>query len=221
MGSMPETPESLEEALNESALHATLANMGKAFKRDRHESHAYRIMESADSVNGVMRNLAHAARCAVLDAYDVLIEKFGFEHSHELYDFLHQVPARARLYEKAFNAETHVGCVDRAMDKVTQEALTAAGRAEAGPRQQGRRIDAAALAADGNGGMIGNTAAANALVLAGLADEAQRIQRLSVIAARLAAGHPELPADKLTAIVRLVLTEAATIAHEQDGVETK
>lgn len=220
---MPEsTPKPLDEALDESALHATLSSMGAAFKRERQESHAYRIMESADSVNGVIRRLSDAGKSAVLDAYGVLHEKFGFEHSRELYDFLHQVPARTHLYERAFNAETHVGCVDRAMAQAAQEALVAAGRAEAGPRQQGRRIDAAALASDGNGGIIGNDAASDALTLATHADEALRIQRLSVdvrtIADRLAAGHPELPADKLTATVRLVLTEAAKVAHEIDGV---
>ena len=223
MTSMPETtPESLDEALNESALLATLTRMGAAAKSHRRSTDAYRIMESAESVNGVIRRLSDAGKSAVLDAYGVLHEKFGFEHSRELYDFLHQVPARTHLYEKAFNAETHVGCVDRAMAKVTEETLTAAGRTAGGPRQQGRRIDAAALASDGNGGIIGSTIASDALVLATHADEALRIQRLSVdvrtIADRLAAGHPELPADKLTATVRLVLTEAAKVAHEIDGV---
>lgn len=218
MGSMPETtPESLDEA----ALGAVLTGLAASAKSDRRAAYAYRIMESADSVDGVIRRLSSAAKHAVLDAYDVLNTKFGFEDSDELYDFLHQVPARTHLYEKAFNAETHVGRVDRAVTKATQEALIAAGRAENGPRQQGRRIDAAALAADSNGGMIGNTAAADALVLADLADHALRIQRISVdaraITDRLSATHPELPADKLSSIVRLVLQTSAEIAHEQEN----
>jgi hypothetical protein len=216
-------PETTPESLDENALAAVLTNLGAAAKRDRRESHAYRIMESADSVNGVIRRLSDAGRSAVLDAYDVLHTKFGFEHSRELYDYLHQVPARAHLYEKAFNAETHVGCVDRAMAKVTQEAIVAAaGQTPRGHRQQGRRIDAAGLAQDGDGGIIGNEAASEALTLADQADDGLRIQRLSCdvrgIAARLAASHPELPADKLTAMVRLVITEASQIAREQDGV---
>jgi hypothetical protein len=216
---MPEIPEPLDE----KALAAVLTSLGAAAKRDRRESHAYRIMESADSVNGVIRRLSDAGKSAVLDAYDVLHTKFGFEHSRELYDYLHQVPARTQLYEKVFNAETHVGCVDRAMAKATQEAITAAaGQTPRGHRQQGRRIDTAGLAPDGNGGIIGNDAASEALILADQADGALRIQRVSVdvgtIAARLAATHPELPADKLTATVRLVLTEAAKVAHEIDGV---
>lgn len=214
--------ETTPDPLDEAALADVLTGFASAAKRDRQESHAYWIMESAESVNGVMRRLTHAATSAVLDAYDVLVEKFGFEHSHELYDFLYQVPARAHLYEKAFNAETHVGCVDRAMAKVTAEANTAAGHTEAGPRQQGRRIDAAALAPNGAGGIIGNDAASEALILATQADDALRIQRLScdvhTIAARLAAEHPELPAEKLASMVRIVLTEASKIVHEQDGV---
>jgi hypothetical protein len=109
------------------------------------------------------------------------------------------------------------------MAKATQEAITAAaGQTPRGHRQQGRRIDAAALAPDGAGGIIGNDAASEALILSDQADHGLRIQRLSCdvrgVAARLAATHPELPADKLAAMVRLVLTEAAKLAHEQDGV---
>jgi len=211
-------PETTPEPLDESALTGLAASA----KRDRQATDAYRIMESADSVNGVIRRLSHAAKYAVLDAYDVLHTKFGFEDSHELYDYLHQVPARAHLYEKAFNAETHVGCVDRAMAKVAQEALSAAaGQTPRGHRQQGRRIDAAALAPDGTGGIIGNDAASEALILSDQADDALRIQRISVdvrtVAGRLAAAHPELPSDKLSSMVRLVLSEASLIAREQDG----
>ncbi|HEX9086734.1 MAG TPA: hypothetical protein VF867_04330 [Arthrobacter sp.] len=217
---MFETP--TPEPLNEAALAAVLTNLGNAAQRARNESHAYRIMESGDSVNGVIRRLSDAGKSAVLDAYDVLHEKFGFEHSHELYDYLHQVPARTHLYEKAFNAETHVGCVDRAMAKATQEAITAAaGQTPRGHRQQGRRIDAAALAPDGAGGIIGNDAASEALILSDQADDGLRIQRLSCdvrgIAERLATKHPELPADKLLAMVRMVISEASLIAREQDG----
>lgn len=216
-------PETTPESPDENALAAVLTNLGASFKRDRHATDAYRIMESADSVNAVIRRLSDAGKSPVMDAYDVLHTKFGFEHSHELYDYLHQVPARAHLYEKAFNAETHVGCVDRAMAKVTQEAIVAAaGQTPRGHRQQGRRIDAAGLAPDGDGGIIGNEAASEALTLADQADDGLRIQRLSCdvrgITARLAASHPELPADKLTAMVRLVITEASQIAREQDGV---
>ncbi|QOD05814.1 hypothetical protein [Pseudarthrobacter sp. BIM B-2242] len=218
---MPETtPEPLA---TDGDLTAALTRLGQVAKNDRHESDAYRIMESARSIDGVIRRLTHAAKSGVLDAYDVLTTKFGFEHSHELYDYLHQVPARAHLYEKAFNAETHVGCVDRAMAKVAEEALAAAGRAPQGPRQQGQRIDAAGLAPDGNGGIIGNTAAENALILATQADDANRIQRLSVdvrtITSRISDGHPELNQETLAATVRLVLHTAAQIAHEKDGVE--
>lgn len=221
MASMSETtPEPL---VTDRDLTAALTQLGRSAKQDRRESGDYRIMESARSVEGVMRRLSHAAKSGVLDAYDVLTTKFGFDHSHELYDYLHQVPARAHLYEKAFNAETHVGCVDRAMAKVTEEALTAAGRGIAGPRQQGRRIDAVGLAPDGNGGIIGNTAAENALILATQADDANRIQRLSVdvrtITSRIGDGHPELNQETLAATVRLVLHTAAQIVHEKDGVQ--
>lgn len=213
------TPEPL---VTDRDLTAVLTQLGQSAKQDRRESADYRIMESAESVNGVMRRLSHGAKSAVLNAYDVLVTKFGFEHSHELYDYLHQVPARAHLYEKAFNAETHVGCVDRAMAKVTEEANIAAGRAERGPRQLGRQIDAAALASDGNGGIIGNDAALNALILATQADEANRIQRLSCdvrsITERINEAHPELKAETLAATVRLVLQTAAQIVHEKDGV---
>lgn len=221
MTPMPETtPEPL---VTERDLTAVLTQLGQRAKQDRRESDDYRIMASAESVNGVMRRLSHGAKHAVLDAYDVLVDKFGFEHSQELYDYLHQVPARAHLYEKSFNAETHVGCVDRAMAKVTEEALTAAGRGTAGARQQGQRIDAAGLAPDGNGGIIGNTAAENALILATQADEANCIQRLScdvrTITERIHESHPELKPETLAATVRLVLGTAADIAREQDGLE--
>lgn len=213
------TPEPL---VTDGDLTAVLTQLGQRAKQDRRESPDYRIMESAESINGVMRRLSHGAKSAILDAYDVLVDKFGFDHSRELYDYLHQVPARAHLYEKAFNAETHVGCVDRAMARVTEEALTAAGRTPAGPRQQGQRIDAAALAADGNGGIIGNAAAESALILAIQADDANRIQRLScdvrTITERIKAAHPELKTETLAATVRLVLSTAAQIAHEKDGV---
>lgn len=222
MSPMPETTP--EPFATDRDLTAALTQLGESVKRERHESDAYRIMESSPSIDGVIRRLAHAAKSGVLDAYDVLVNKFGFEHSHELYDYLHQVPARAHLYEKAFNAETHVGCVDRAVAQVAEEALTAAGRAPAGPRQQGQRIDAAALAPDGNGGIIGNTAAGNALILATQADDANRIQRLScdvrTITARISDGHPELNQETLAATVRLVLHTAAQIVHEKDRVET-
>lgn len=221
MTPMPDTTP--QPRVTDRDLTAVLTQLGESVKKDRHESDGYRIMESARSVDGVIRRLVHATKSGVLDAYDVLTTKFGFEHSRELYDYLHQVPARAHLYEKAFNAETHIGCVDRAMAKVAEEALIAAGRAPEGPRQQGQRIDAAALAPDGNGGIIGNTAAENALILATQADDVNRIQRLScdvrAITARIGDDHPELDQATLAATVRLVLHTAARIAHEKDGAE--
>lgn len=220
MALMPENTPASSAA--DDALTAVLTHLGAAVKRDRHDSDAYRVMESAEGVNGVIRRLSNAGKSAVLDAYDVLTTKFGFDRSHELYDYLHQVPARAHLYEKAFNSETHVGCVDRAMDKVTDEALTAAGRRPEGHRQQGPRIDAAGLAPDGAGGIIGNAAAENALILATQADDANRIQRLScdvrAIAERIGSAHPDLNRETLAATVRLVLHTAAQIAHEKDNV---
>lgn len=141
-------------------------------KRDRRSTDSYRIMESSDSVNGVMRWLSHACKTAVLDAYDVLHTKFGFEHSHELYDHLHQIPARAHLYEKAFNAETHVGCVD-------------------GPWPTSPKKPTSHPCAGWQGRPHRQRCSLNALTLATNPDEALHIQRLSVdvptIAARLTA----------------------------------
>lgn len=51
-------------------IAAALTNMAATFKRDRHESEAYRRMESSESVGQVVRQLHHAAGQALIDAFE-------------------------------------------------------------------------------------------------------------------------------------------------------
>lgn len=203
------------------ALPLVLGDIAARAKADRHSSESYQLLAASTSVGQVVRRLEHATIGVILDAFDVLTTQFGMGGTHELYDALTEVPFRYRLYRRAYEAETHVGCVDRTVARLAHE-LQVAGGLEPVEVAGDPRTSKVALA-KGPDGPIGEQAAADALVLATLADEAHRIQRLSCdareITRRIAAQAPGLPDDKLHGMVRLVLTTAAQIVHEQDGLE--
>lgn len=204
-------------------IATVLTHMAKSYKQDRHATEAYRRMESSETIGQVVRQLHHAASQSVMDAFDVLKDKFGFDGSHELYGYLHTVPYRWKLYEEEFNAETHVGCVDRTVARIASEIRTAGGLQPATPLPD-PRFQAAALAKDADGDAIGETAAANALVLADQFDHARRIQRLScdtrTITERIIAdGASGVTPEQVRGLVRLVLTTASAVAHDVDGLE--
>ncbi|WP_139187309.1 hypothetical protein [Pseudarthrobacter chlorophenolicus] len=204
-------------------IAAVLTSMATSFTNDRHQSEAYRRIESSETVGQVVRQLHFAAGQAVMDTFDVLKDKFGLDGSHELYNYLHTVPYRWKQYEEAFNAETHVGCVDRTVTRIASEILTAGGQQSAEPVRD-PRFQIAALAEDANGKEIGEKTAADALVLADQFDDARRIQRLScdtraITTKIVETGVTGVTPEQIRGLVRLVLVTASTIAHEQDGIE--
>ncbi|MCC3299722.1 hypothetical protein [Arthrobacter caoxuetaonis] len=219
---MSETPAPEDSADASDALGTLLANMAKAVQGERRSSPGYQSMDAADTIHQLVRRLEHATSEAIMDAYDVLTDKFGLEDKRPLYDYLFEVPMRFRLYREAFNAETHVGCVDRAVAAIAEEIQAAGNPAE--PKTE-PRFGKAALAGDGAGGHIGAAAAADALILADLFDDSRRIQRLSCdtreITGRILAKSPDVDPAKLAGTVRLILSTAADIAREQDGLETR
>jgi hypothetical protein len=183
----------------ESALPQVLEGLAAKAKAGRHTSASYAAMAASTSIGQVVRRLEHATTGSILDAFDVLTTQFGMADTHELLDALTEIPFRYRVYRRGYEAETHVGCVDRTVTRLAHE-LKVAGGLEPG-----------------------EAAAADALVLATQADQAQRIQRLSCdareITRRIAVQAPDLPEDKLHRMIRLVLTTAAEIVHEHDGLE--
>jgi hypothetical protein len=207
----------------DSELATLLTGMASRFKNDRHQTEAFRQMESAESIGQVIRQLNSVAGYAVMDAYDVLQDKFGLKGSHELYEYLFTVPYRFKLYEDTYRAETHAGCVDRTVARIAAEVRTAGGQQEGTPHPD-PRFPVAALAKDTDGNPIGEAAATDALILADQFDGSRRIQRLSsdtrTIAARITeAGTTGVSDEQLRGLVRLVLNTAAVIAREQDGLE--
>lgn len=205
------------------AIESVLTHMASAFKNDRHQTEAYLRMESSETVGQLVRHLHSAAGAAIMDAFDVLKEKFGLDGSHELYNYLHTVPYRWKQYEEAFNAETHVGCVDRTVSRIATE-IRAAGGAEPVEPGHDPRFKISAVAKDSAGNPIGEASATDALILADQFDDARRIQRLScdvrTITDRiLEAGAPGVTPEQVRGLVRLVLGTAATIAREVDGLE--
>lgn len=207
----------------DSELATALTGMASRFKNDRHQTETFRQMESSESVGQVIRHLHSATGYAVMDAYDILRDKFGLDGSHELYDYLFTVPCRWKLYEDAYRAETYVGCVDRTVTRIAQEVRAAGGQEAPAPRRD-PRFQVAALAKDSSGNEIGEASATDALILADQFDDARRIQRLSsdtrTIAERImAAGAAVVTDEQLRGLVRLVLGTAANIAREQDGLE--
>lgn len=204
-------------------IAAVLTNMAATFTRERHQSDEYRRMASSEHIGQVVRHLHSAAGTAILDAFDVLKDKFGLDGSHELYDYLHTIPYRYKLYEQAYSAETHVGCVDRTVARIASEIRTAGGQQAAEPVRD-PRFQVSAQAKDSDGEDIGLQAAEDALVRADQFDDARRIQRLScdtrAIAERIIeAGAPGVTPEQVRAMVRLVLRTASGIAREQDGIE--
>lgn len=200
-----------------------LNRMAADFTRDRHQTEDYRRMESSESIGQVVRQLHFAAGKPIMDAFDVLKDKFGLDGSHELYNYLHTVPYRWKQYEEAFNAETHVGCVDRTVARIASEIKTAGGQQASEPVQD-PRFQIAAQASDPSGNAIGVATATDALILADQFDGSRRIQRLSsdtrAIASRIIdAGAAGVTAEQVRGMVRLVLGTAANIAREQDGLE--
>lgn len=207
----------------DSELAIVLTGMASSFKKDRHQTEAFRQMEASESVGQVIRQLESAASYAIMDAYDVLKDKFGLDGTHALYNYLFTVPYRWKLYEEAYRAETHVGCVDRTVTRIAHEARAAGGQVTAEP-QRDPRFQVAAVAKDASGDGIGLAAAADALILADQFDDARRIQRLScdtrAITERImATGAAGVSDEQVRGMVRLVLGAAANIAREQDGLE--
>lgn len=204
----------------DKALTDVLNSMAKAAADGRHASASYKAMAAWDSIERLVRHVEFETTNVILDAYDVLTGKFGLEDKRPLYDYLFEVPMRFRLYREAFNAETHVGCVDRAVAKVADEIRTA-GNADI--HKSNQRFDKAGLAGDGNGGTIGPVVAADALILAERFDDSRRIQRLSndtrAIVERIIASGTNVDAAALAGTVRLILGTAADIAHEKDGLD--
>jgi hypothetical protein len=206
----------------DTELATLLTGMASRFKNDRHQTEAFRQMEASENIGQVIRQLNSAAGYAIMDAYDVLQDKFGLEGSHELYNYLFTVPYRWKLYEESYRAETHVGCVDRTVTRIAQEVRSAGGQETAASRRD-PRFQVAGMAKDGVGNPIGELAATDALILVDQFDDARRIQRLSsdtrTIASRIAAaGAAGVDAEQLRGLVRLVLATAADIAREQDGL---
>ncbi|GAA4034369.1 hypothetical protein GCM10023063_17950 [Arthrobacter methylotrophus] len=203
-------------------IASVLTNMASTFKNDRHQSEAFRRMEASENIGQVIRQLNSAVGYAIMDACDILQDKFGLDGSHELYNYLFTVPYRWKLYEEAYRAETHVGCVDRTVTRIAHEVRAAGGQEAPAPRRD-PRFQVAALAKDSTGKGIGEAAATDALILADQFDDARRIQRLSsdtrTITARIADGAAGVSEEQLRGLVRLVLGTAATIAREQDGLE--
>lgn len=202
-------------------LEALLTGMRQSAKEDRRASPSYQAMETSSTVGQLVRRLEHETTSVILDAYDVLATKFGLEDKRPLYDYLFEVPMRFRLYREAFNAETHVGCVDRAVAKVAEEIRTAG---DADVHKKNQRFDKAGLAEDSRGSAIGPEVAADALILAEHFDDSRRIQRMSsdtrAITQRILDSGADVDPAKLAGTVRLILGTAADIAHEQDGLET-
>lgn len=204
-------------------IAAVLTNIAEDFTRSRHKTEAYRQMASSSSVGQVVRQLHFAAGQAIMDAFDVLKDKFGLEGSHELYNYLQTVPYRWKQYEEAYQAETHVGCVDRTVTRISSEISTAGGQQAAEPVRD-PRFQIAALANDSGGNPIGMDAATDALILADRFDDSRRIQRLScdtrAITERIKdAGAAGVSDEQIRGLVRLILGTAADIARVQDGLE--
>ncbi|WP_230854574.1 hypothetical protein [Arthrobacter terrae] len=204
-------------------IAAVLTSLASNIKTERHGTEAFRRMETSENVGQVLRHLHSAAGNAIVDAFDVLRDKFGLAGTHELYDYLHTVPYRWKLYEEAYRAETYVGCVDRTVSRLASEVRTSGGLQERAP-QRDPRFQVAGLAVDGSGNPIGETAATDALILADRFDDSRRIQRLSsdtgAITARITDNNgPGASPEQVRAMVRLVLCTAADIAREQDGLE--
>jgi hypothetical protein len=209
-------PETTDDAIAE-----VLGALGTQAADERRGTDSFRSFEASDSIEQLVRRLKHATTLSILDAFDVLHRKFGLEKTHALYDYLHELPFRFRTYENAFNAETHVGCVDRAVAKAAAEIRSVNEVLPVG-RTADPRHSRAGLATDGNGGVLGSLAV-DALVLADQYDDSRRIQRLSVdnraITARIIdGGLAGVSEEQVSAMVRLVQRAAADIAHEQDGL---
>lgn len=202
------------------AIGTLLTALSEDSRQSQEASEPYRRMAASETIGAVVRQLETATTADVGVAYRVLTKKFGLEGSHALYDYLFEIPMRFRLYREAFNRETHVGCVDRAVEAVAGEIETAGDplAPKADPR-----FAKAGLAADGHGGVIGDRAAAGALILADLFDDSRRIQRLScdtraIVGRIIASGAPVDP-QLLAGTVRLIMGTAADIAREQDGLD--
>ena len=210
-----------ETTTMQDGLEDFLLELNRKLDSAEKESEAYLEMETHETVERLIRHMEHRTTQVILDGYHVLTGKFGLEDKEPLYDYLFEVPMRFRLYREAFNAETHVGCVDRAVAKVAEEIQTAG---DADVHKKNQRFDKAGLAVDGRGSVIGTEVAADALILAEHFDDSRRIQRLScdtrAITQRILDSGADVDPAKLAGTVRLILGTAAEIAHEQDGLET-
>lgn len=218
---MTDTTGNAADQATTEAIVEVLGALGAGAAAERRGSENFRTLEASASIEQLVRRLKHTATLSILDAFDVLAQKFGLEKTHALYDYLHELPFRFQMYEKAFNAETHVGCVDRAVAKVAAE-IRAINEVSPVGRTPDPRHARAGLASDGNGGILGDLAV-DALVLADQFDDSRRIQRLScdsrAITERIIAnGLAGVSEDQVRAMVRLVQGTAADIAHEQDGL---
>ncbi len=204
-------------------IATVLTSPASNIKTERHGTETFQRMEASKNVGQVLRHLHSATGNAVMDAFDVLQGKFGLTGTHQLYDYLHTVPYRRKLYEEAYRAETYVGCVDRTVTRLASEVRTAGGLQEAAPHPD-PRFPVAGLAKGGSGNPIGEATATNALILADQFDDSRRIQRLSsdtrAIAARITETNgAAVTAEQVRAMVRLVLCTAADNAREQEGLE--
>lgn len=202
-------------------LVEVLGALGTRAASDRRSTGHYRDLASSESIEQLVRRLKHTTTLSMLDAFDVLADKFGLDKSRALYDYLYEVPFRFQTYERAFNAETHVGCVDRAVARIAAE-IRAVNEVNPVGRTPDPRHARAGLASDGNGGTLG-AFAVDALVLADQYDDSRRIQRLScdsrAITERIIGnGLTGVSVEQVKAMVRLVQGAAAEISHEQDGL---
>lgn len=210
-----------ETTTMQDGLEDFLLEMHRKLDSEEKEPETYQEMEAHETIERLVRHMEHRTTQVILDAHHVLTGKFGLEDTIPLYDYLFEMPMRFRLYREAFQAETHVGCVDRAVAKVAEEIRTAG---DADVHKKNQRFDKAGLAEDSRGSAIGPEVAADALILAEHFDDSRRIQRMSsdtrAITQRILDSGADVDPAKLAGTVRLILGTAADIAHEQDGLET-
>lgn len=207
-----------------AAIAEVLTSLGNRARDERHSRPAYLEMESCESIGQLVRRLELNTGQHIIDAYDVLTGKFGLEGTGELYQLLYQVPARWKNYRDRFDAETHVGCVDRTVAKLTAEIRTAGGQPTDDPEKTDVHIRAVHVAEQHAGGTpIDESLAVDVLILADLFDDSRRIQRLSVdtvrIAEAVAEKIPSIDSAQAYQMVRMVLREAVRVARDQEHME--
>lgn len=208
MTSNPEAP-----AVSDTSIGEVLTGMANAARDEAAATPGYKMLAGPKHLTSMIRALDHQLSIPILDAMEVLKENHGFTGNEATYQYLFELPLRSRNYRAHFEAETHVGCYDRTVSRLADELLDA-NNGRTPEHEPMPRAAAAALLAH-----VDERTATEVLICSTHADDAKRIQRLSINRWEIARRMSEetgLTVEHLAPTVRMVLMTAAQIVTEKD-----